>query len=179
MRRVYFIKKCQHFDLYFWPSRPWAGLLGLRVVPYQKVAYHKSVFEFDFSGGNFYEKIPKLKIFVARPASPALRPHYFRPGAEIQNSAPNKLFVSSSRFQKGMTQPPCIKNLGEDRFGRKPIFQGLGLTQRASGSKSPTRKLLARSFGDFENFMPIHGLGQKLRTFFAGTDTRTHRQTDT
>jgi len=28
----------------------------------------------NFSGGQFYEKIPKSKIFVAWPASPALRP---------------------------------------------------------------------------------------------------------
>ena len=83
-----FYKKCQNFDFYFWPSRPWAGLPGLRVAPDQKVAYHKSFLKFDFSGGHFYEKIQNSKIFVAHSATSAFRPRYFRPGAKIQNSAP-------------------------------------------------------------------------------------------
>ena len=31
-------------------------------------------------------------------------------------------FASSSRLRKGMTQPPCPKTLGGDRFGRKVPF---------------------------------------------------------
>ena len=134
--------------------------------------------ELYFSRGVYYEKMPNSKNFCATRPTRTFRPNLFRPRGKNQNSAPNILSASSSRFQKGMTRPPCIKNLGGDRFGRNPLFQGSGLTPRASGSKSPTRKLLARSFGDPENFMPIHGLGQKLWTFVAVTDRQTDRHTD-
>jgi len=111
----------------FWLSRPWsrrhwAGLPGFRVTPDQKVAYHKSVLDFDFSGGHFYEKIPNSEIFGVRPANLALWPRYFRPGAKNQNFAPNKLFVSSFRFQKGMTIPLKAKIPWRDRSGRNGRF---------------------------------------------------------
>ena len=136
---------------------------------------NKKKLNFYFSRGVFYEKILKSKIFCATRPTRTFRPNLFRPRGKNQNSAPNILLALSFRFQKGMTRPPRIKNLGGDRFGRNPLFQGSGLTPRASGSKSPTRKLLARSFGDPENFMPIRRPVQKLLHFFAGT----HRQTDT
>ena len=139
---------------------------------------NKKMLNFYFSRGVFYEKILKSKIFCATRPTRTFRPNLFRPRGKNQNSAPNILSASLSRFQKGMTRPPRIKNLGGDRFGRNPLFQGSGLTPRASGSKSPTRKLLARSFGDPENFMPIRGLGQKLWTFVAVTDGRTDGRTD-
>ena len=139
---------------------------------------NKKKLNFYFNRGVFYKTILKSKIFCATRPTRTFRPNLFRPRGKNQNSAPNILSASSSRFQKGMTRPPRIKNLGGDRFGRNPLFQGLGLTPRASGSKSPTRKLLARSFGDPENFMPIHGLGQKLWTFVAVTDGQTDRRTD-
>ena len=153
---------------------PW----GPQGASNDKVAEIKKCFKFYFSRGDFYEKMPNSKIFCATRPTRTFRPNLFRPRGKNQNSAPNILLASSSRFQKGMTRPPRIKNLGGDRFGRNPLFQGSGLTPRASGSKSPTRKLLARSFGDPENFMPICGLGQKLRTFVAVTDGQTHRRID-
>ena len=137
------------------------------MAPNQKVAYHKIVLEFDFSGGHFYEKIPKSKIFVALPAIPAFRPHYFRPGAEIQNSAPIKLFVLSSRFQKGMTLPPKPKIHVGDRFGRNDRFPAQGRYQPTGGAKLPAQKLLAKS-----NSL----LGSKVMALFC-RDTQTHRHT--
>ena len=133
---------------------------------------------FYYSRGVFYEKMPNSKKFCATWPTRTFRPNLFRPRGKNQNSAPNILSASLSQFQKGMTQPPRIKNLGGDRSGINPLFQGLGLTPRASGSKSSTRKLLARSFGDPENFMPIRRPVQKLLHFFAGTHRQTDGQTD-
>ena len=82
---------------------------------------------------------------VGPQASPAFRPHFLGPWAKNQNYAPNIFFASLSRFRKGVTWPPCPKTTGGDRFGRKPLFRGPGLTPRAPGSKSRTQKLLARS----------------------------------
>ena len=81
----------------------------------------------------------------APPSSPAFRPRFLRPWAKNQNSAPNVLFASLSKFRKGVTQPPCPKTPGGDRFGGNPLFRGPGLTPRASGSGSPAQKLVARS----------------------------------
>ena len=129
----------------------------------------------DFGGCRFYEYCWNSKILVAPPASPAFQPCFLGPWAKNQKSAPNILFALLSRFRKDMTQPPCPKTPRVDRFGRNPLFQGPGLTPRASGSKLPVQKLLARSKVDPETLTTIWPLGQKLFHIVAVTaDRQTH-----
>jgi len=94
-----------------------------------------------------------------------------------QNSPPNTniLFALFSHFQKGVTQLPCPKTLGGDRYGGKVPFRGLGLTQRAAGSEPPAQKLLAKRPG---NLTIIQRWGQKIFHIVAVTDRQTDRRTD-
>ena len=87
--------------------------------------------------GITFMKMLKFQNFGNTPGQPCLL------WVENQNSAPNIFFALSSCFRKGMTQPPCPKTLGGDRFGRNGGFWGLGLTPRAPGSKLHAKKLLA------------------------------------
>ena len=56
------IKYVEILTLNFGPFRSWAGLLGLRMAPNEKVAYHKSFLKFNFRGVTFMKKckIPKF-----------------------------------------------------------------------------------------------------------------------
>jgi len=105
----------------------------------QQIGINKKILDFHFSMGVFYGKSVNSKIFCDTRPTRTFWPNLLRPRGKNQNSDPNILWASFSPFKIGMTQPPCVKNLGGDRFGRNPIFQGYGLTPRASGSKSPTK----------------------------------------
>ena len=105
-----------------------------------------------------------------------------------QNSAPNTniLFALFSHFQKGVTQLPCPKTLGGDRYGGKVPFRGLGLTRRAAGSEPPAQKLLAKRPGKFDynptmrskNISHCSGHRQTDRRTDGRTDGPTDRKTD-
>ena len=112
--------------------------------------------------------------------------HFFGQWGKNQNSAPNILFALFSHFQKGVTQLPCPKTLGGDRYGGKVPFRGLGLTRRAAGSEPPAQKLLAKRPGKFDynptmrskNISHCSGHRQTDRRTDGRTDRRTERQTD-
>ena len=127
------------------------------------------------SKGLFYEKSQNSKKNFTTQPTRTFRPNFLRPTAKIQNSAPNILLASFSRFQQGITWPPCYKTLGGDRFGVNPSFGVPGLTLRTLGSNLPPRKLLAKSWSDPEYLVHICCFSQKLLNIFA----ETHRHTDT
>ena len=74
-----------------------------------------------------------------------------------------------------MTQPPHFETMGGDRFGRKPLFQGLGPTLWALWYDVSIRKLLARSLSNSETLVIIYDPVEKLWTFFVKTDSQAHK----
>ena len=116
-------------------------------------------------GVPIYGKIPNSKIFGAAQTGPDFRAHFFRARAKNQNSAPNILLALSSSFPKGMTHPCQTKTIGGDRFGKKTNIWCQGPTLRASGSNSPTQKLLVISKDAPESLAWISQEGAKLWSF--------------
>ena len=142
------IKNNQILTFDFHPSRDLPGPRGTRgalgVRRIKKLHKTESDRRPILAGVPFIKNV-EIPKFLSAPAGPAFRPRFLRPWAKNQNSAPNVLFASLSRFRKGVTRPPCPETPGGDRFGGNPLFWGPGLTPRAPGSGSPAQKLVARS----------------------------------
>ena len=126
-----------------------------------------------FQGGRFYKKMLKFKNFGC---PLAFWPHFLRPWAKNQYSAPNSLFTSLFQIRKGATLPPAPKASEEIDLAETPFLR-VRADPGGPGVKITCRKITCEELSGPWKF-DCHPMNISKVIWLSSGDAQMHRRTD-